>query len=304
MRYLPARASRLSRCRSASSGSLRPRMRAASQAALRAPASPIATQATGTPAGICTIEYRESTPPRWAVGTGTPITGRSVQAATTPGRWAAPPAAAITTLSPRPRALLAHSMTPAGLRCAEQTVSSASMPSSSSCRVQASISGRSDFEPTMIPTSGTYRLVCDVPTEVRSRKSYSDRSGEGGQSGLLHVRPQAHHGQHTAAAGDQAQALHRPGPGVEGEDVPGNGAQPLDDEAGLVALRVSAGDDHHADRDLPAPVQPGTGRQLAQRGRDQQGDQVRLQPGQDHLGLGVAEAGVELQHPDAVGGEH
>src|SRR5207245_128993 len=89
-------------------------IRAASHAAFLAPASPIATVATGTPAGIWTIEYSESTPPRCWVGTGTPITGRSVHAATTPGRCAATLAAAMTTLIPRDTALIAHSITPRG----------------------------------------------------------------------------------------------------------------------------------------------------------------------------------------------
>ena len=40
----------------------------ANSAALVAPASPIANVATGTPAGICTIEYSESCPPRWRDG--------------------------------------------------------------------------------------------------------------------------------------------------------------------------------------------------------------------------------------------
>ena len=129
-------------------------IRAASHAAFLAPASPIATVATGTPAGIWTIEYSESTPPRCWVGTGTPITGRSVHAATTPGRCAAPPAAAMTTLIPRDRAVIAHSITPRGLRCAEQTFTSCVKPRSSSTLTQDSMSGRSDFEPRMTPTTG------------------------------------------------------------------------------------------------------------------------------------------------------
>ena len=51
-------------------------MRTASRPALRAP--PIATVATGTPAGICTIESSESIPSRYVSGTGTPITGSGV----------------------------------------------------------------------------------------------------------------------------------------------------------------------------------------------------------------------------------
>src|SRR5213593_3384045 len=149
-----ASAARFSPWRFSTSPSCRPMIRAASQAAFFAPASPMATVATGTPAGICTIEYRESTPPRCCVGTGTPITGRSVHAATTPGRWAAPPAAAMTTLSPRSRAVVAHSITPRGLRCAEHTFISCVKPRSSSTLTQDSISGRSDLEPRMTPTTG------------------------------------------------------------------------------------------------------------------------------------------------------
>ena len=61
-------------------------MRAASTAALRALSTP--TQATGTPGGICAIDSSASSPPATDVDdvSGTPITGRSVCAATTPGQ--------------------------------------------------------------------------------------------------------------------------------------------------------------------------------------------------------------------------
>ena len=74
-------------------GCLAPRIAAASSAALIAPARPIASVPTGTPAGICTIESSESTPLSAADSTGTPSTGRSVFAAVIPGRCAAPPGA-------------------------------------------------------------------------------------------------------------------------------------------------------------------------------------------------------------------
>ncbi len=51
------------------------RMATASRAALTAPARPMATVATGTPAGICTMLSSESTPRSTADSTGTPITG-------------------------------------------------------------------------------------------------------------------------------------------------------------------------------------------------------------------------------------
>ena len=55
-------------------GSPTARIRAASSPALRAPS--IATVATGTPLGICTIESRLSSPSSLLSDTGTPITGR------------------------------------------------------------------------------------------------------------------------------------------------------------------------------------------------------------------------------------
>jgi AcrR family transcriptional regulator len=46
----------------------------------------IATVATGTPGGICTIEYKLSKPLIVLVFTGTPITGKCVKLATIPGK--------------------------------------------------------------------------------------------------------------------------------------------------------------------------------------------------------------------------
>ena len=75
-------------------------MAAASSAALIAPGLPIARVPTGNAAGICTIENKESCPPSAVVSMGTPSTGSAVIAAVMPGRWAAPPAPAMTTLKP------------------------------------------------------------------------------------------------------------------------------------------------------------------------------------------------------------
>ena len=71
------------------------------QAALAAPASPIANVATGMPFGICTIDSSESSPRRYFDGTGTPSTGTVVFAASMPGRCAAPPAPAMMKRRPR-----------------------------------------------------------------------------------------------------------------------------------------------------------------------------------------------------------
>ena len=81
-----------------------PSIDAASSAAFMDPALPIASVATGMPAGICSIDSKESFPSRDFVLTGTPITGKCVFAAVIPGRCAAPPAPAIRTSMPRSEA--------------------------------------------------------------------------------------------------------------------------------------------------------------------------------------------------------
>src|SRR5262249_48904598 len=77
------------------------RIRAARIAAFRAPSSD--THATGTPGGICAIASSASSPPPTLFDerSGTPITGRSLYAATTPGKAAAMPAPAMITRTPR-----------------------------------------------------------------------------------------------------------------------------------------------------------------------------------------------------------
>jgi hypothetical protein len=85
---------------------------------------------------------------------GTPITGRSVCAATTPGSAAARPAPQISTLSPRSRAVAAYSATASGSRWAERTSNSEAMPRDASSSTASCMRSRSDSEPTRIPTKG------------------------------------------------------------------------------------------------------------------------------------------------------
>src|SRR5215203_4217319 len=78
----------------------------------------IATHATVIPGGICTAESSASRPPRLLPRIGTPITGRSVWAAATPGSAADIPAPAMITLRPRIRAFWQYSRTSSGSRWA------------------------------------------------------------------------------------------------------------------------------------------------------------------------------------------
>ena len=127
-------------------------MRAARSPAFRAP--PTDTVATGTPAGIWTIDRSESMPSRYARGTGTPMTGRDVTEASIPGRCAAPPAPAMTTRRPRSSAERPYSSISSGIRCAETTSTSQATPSSSRAVTAASMTGQSESEPMTTPTTG------------------------------------------------------------------------------------------------------------------------------------------------------
>src|SRR5262249_10875097 len=155
-------------------------------------------------------------------------------------------------------------MTPAGSRWAEQIFSSASMPNSSSCLRHASMSGRSDFEPRITPTSGTDGILCHVLPEESPGKSYSGGSGERPEAGLLDVAAHADGREDPAPGGDQALARHHAGAGVEDEDAVRHRAQTLDLETRAVALRIAARRHHHADRRPRRPLHARTVGQVAQ----------------------------------------
>ena len=125
--------------------------------ALRPP--PTATVATGTPGGICTIASSESKPSNALPKIGTPMTGRVVNAAVTPGRCAAPPAPAMMTFSPRAIAVETYSSSPRGSRWAEMTLASLPMPNSASASAAAFIVGQSESLPIRMPTRGELVLL-------------------------------------------------------------------------------------------------------------------------------------------------
>src|SRR5207253_4188192 len=118
-------------------------IRPASTPAFFAPS--MATQATGIPGGICTAESSASSPPRLLPRIGTPITGRSVWAAATPGSAADIPAPAMITLRPRMRAAWQYSRTFSGSRWALITRTSYRMPASWSAAPAGCIFGLSFF---------------------------------------------------------------------------------------------------------------------------------------------------------------
>ena len=111
----------------------------------------MATVATGMPGGIWSIAKAASTPSREDL-MGTPITGRGVIAAMTPGRWAAIPAPAMITSMPRVWAVLAYSATSSGVRCADRAFTSKGISLLSKNLKAASITGRSDVLPIIMLT--------------------------------------------------------------------------------------------------------------------------------------------------------
>ena len=111
------------------------------------------TVATGMPGGICMIENMASKPSSIPL-MGTPMTGSDVDAAMTPGRAAAIPAAAIITLMPLSAAPLAKASTASGVRWAERAFNSNGISFSSSHLHAFSITGRSLVLPMIILTSG------------------------------------------------------------------------------------------------------------------------------------------------------
>ena len=96
-------------------------------------------------------------PSRYFSGTGTPITGSGVTEASMPGRWAAPPAPAMITLSPRPSACSPYAIISRGMRCAETTSTSYAISNSSRACAAASMTDQSESDPMTMPTTGLIR---------------------------------------------------------------------------------------------------------------------------------------------------
>ena len=110
---------------------------------------------------------------------GTPMTGSGVDAAITPGRWAAIPAAAIITLMPRERAFLANSSTASGVRWAERAFySNGTWRSLSNCAA-FSMTGRSEVLPMIMLTIGVIfilllRLIDNEMEWINFTTDYTD----------------------------------------------------------------------------------------------------------------------------------
>src|SRR5438105_2795253 len=284
-------------------------MRTARSAALRALSTP--THATGTPGGIWTIESRASRPSSTLFDerSGTPITGRSVWAAATPGRAAARPAPAISTRSPRTRAPRQYSATASGVRWAERTSNSCAMPRVESSSSAGCIRSRSDSDPTRMPTRRAPAADTLAPlgrhvAPVACAPEVDPLHGRIGRlPGLGHGIPRRGDGQDAPAVRDEAPAAHR-GAGMEDERAVPLGVVDSLDRRPRVALRgIARSGEDDGDGGLVRSVQRPSAEVALSRGGEH-AEQVVLEQRDDRLRLGIAEAAVELQHPRPVVGEH
>ena len=101
-------------------------------------------------------------PLRARLSTGTPRTGTVVWAAIMPGRWAAPPAPATITSSPRPSASFAYEAIRSGVRWAETTRRSCGTPKRSRVSAAWRIVSQSEALPITTPTRGSGISVSSI----------------------------------------------------------------------------------------------------------------------------------------------
>ena len=112
-----------------------------------------------------------------------------------------------------------------------------------------------------------------------------------------------HHGEHPAAGGAHRAAGVAPGPGVEEQRTRIEAIEPGDGVAAAHRAGVARRCRDHADRGAgQRPRHPR--REAAAGARGEQVEQVLVEQREHRLGLGVAEARVELEQPRPRVGEH
>src|SRR5688572_10958182 len=233
------------------------------------------------------------------------------------------PAPAMITRTPRSAAVVAYSATARGSRWAESTRSSQEIPRLSSSTPAASIASRSDSDPIRIATSGPASsnssrmgrgsglssgrgMNCserDVVTVLDAGELDVGDRAVGAFARLRDRCSDAGDIQDASAGADERAAAERRA-GVEDESALRFGVRDaLEGHAGLGLVGVAAGREHDGYRRL-GPGGQLYARQRARRGRSESLEQVALEAGQDRLGLGIAEAAVELEHARPVVGQH
>ena len=173
---------------------------------------------------------------------------------------------------------------------------------------------RASWPPPTMPTVGAPALSAPAPGRRARRcpprycmpgQEISATPARARSRAAATVGPPPGDVQHPTAGGDQLPARRRPlrrRTPRHPVDGPG-GLEPGDHVAGAGRGRVALGGAHDGDQGVVG-ADSWARRRCARRGTGQQLREVRGQPGQHHLGLGVAEAHVVLEHPGALGGEH
>src|ERR687891_700267 len=233
------------------------------------------------------------------------------------------PAPAMITRTPRSAAVDAYSATARGSRCAESTRSSQEIPRLSSSTPATSIASRSDSEPMRIATSGP-----DSSNSSRIGSGSGLSSGGGMDCSERDVATVLDAGELDLVdrpVGSLARLADRDADARDIEDAPARAderaaperrARVEDESAGGFGVR-DASERHAAFGPIGVAVRSEhdghgclwPGRQLdpgerALRRRGERFEEVALEPWQDRLRLGVAEAAVELEHPRPVFREH
>ena len=144
------------------------------------------------------------------------------------------------------------------------------------------------------------RLECDVGAVLRTLDPDLADPCVRALAGLVEVLASTADRKDPAAGGDDLALLDR-GAGVEDADPTGLGLVDPADHVTVAGLgRVLLGRHHHRDRSAGLPRQRLDVGQLAGRRRVQEPAERSLEQRQQRLRLGVAEAAVELDHPDAA----
>src|SRR6185436_15284292 len=264
------------------------------------------THATGTPGGIWTMESKASSPSSTLSEerSGTPITGRSVCAASTPGRAAARPAPAMSTCSPRPLAVRPYSATASGCLCAERTSNSCAIPRASSSSIAACMRSRSDSEPTTMPTRGLD--MChgrDVLAIAHVGKGDAIARAIGKLARSNDAVADARHVENPAAVRDEAIALARRSCVKDERSFLFGFGDTLDRGADIVAGGIFPAREHDGDGGSVRNCEVGA-RQIARRRGGEDLEKVSFEARQERLRLGIAEPTVELEHPWPIGRDH
>src|SRR5439155_14637696 len=106
-----------------------------------------------------------------------------------------------------------------------------------------------------------------------------------------------------AAARDEPSVAHRGSRMEDQRALALRRLDALDRRAGVPTLGIALGGENDGDRGGVGHTQLDLA-QVSGGGRCECLDEVALDAREDHLGLGVAEAAVELEYPWPVGGEH